>query len=173
MCFYIYFFFIIIKLLNFFLQCNELLVYLPDSKRTPQLEAALKDIVSKLLEVPITEINCSVMQTESLPLSNSQLQVALLSLSERLVGAASTYETIIQEVAADNDNWISNIGFNAVSNTLQNYAIDIRTDIAFTNLSQMFDTDQYSEKLALCLNVADSLSEQVKSTIHFFNESQN
>ena len=59
---------------------------------------------------------------------------------------------------------MSTIGRNAILSTPNNNAIDIRTEIAFTNMSQMFDTDKYSGKLALCLNLADIISEQVIRT---------
>ena len=85
-------------------------------------------------------------------------------MSERLSGASTTFEAIVQEIAANNENWMSTIGRNAILSTPNNNAIDIRTEIAFTNMSQMFDTDKYSGKLALCLNLADIISEQVIRT---------
>lgn len=141
---------------------------MPNFKKLPDLENAMKSIIINLLHATKSEVINAGHETLSLPLTNPQLQVALLTLSEIRSSITTINETTINEIAAHNDSWISNIGLKALFATSQKEAVDIETQLALTNMSELFETSNPVEKLALCLNVAAVLSEKVKFCTHYW-----
>lgn len=134
-----------------------------------ETEKALRGLLLKAIDAPTQEFQNLLSSCGLLSVNNEQLQVALLSLSERLGSAASTFDTIVQEITTKQDSWISNIGITAFLDTAKNHAIDVETQIALTSLSCMFDPNCYAEKLALCLNIAETISHKVNGNIFAIN----
>ena len=143
------------------MQKEDILLNLPDKKQWPKIEKGIKTIVRNLLMAPESLLTNPDDCFDSLPLTNHQLQMALLSLSERLGSAASTNQVIVHEIAQNRDSWASTVGFKAVLATAQQQAIDVETQIALINMSDVLATDSFIEKMALCHNVAEVLQEQV------------
>ncbi len=130
-----------------------------------ETEIALRGLLLKANDAPTQEFQNLLSSCGLLSVNNEQLQVALLSLSERLGSAASTFDTIVQEITTKQNSWISNIGITAFLDTAKNHAIDVETQIALTSLSCMFDPNCYAEKLSLCLNIAETVSHKVNGNI--------
>ena len=145
-------------------QENELLINLTPAK-TLETEKAVHELLLKVIEAPNHEFQNLLLSVRPLLVNNGQLQVALLTLSERLGSSASTFESIVQEITTNQEGWISNIGISAFLDIVKKQAINVETQIALTNLSCMFDPNSFAEKLALCLNVAEIISKQVNSNI--------
>ena len=136
------------------------MVNLPCS-RVPEVSKALRNIVQQILMTPEKEQNNSLPTMKCMDITNPQIQIALISFTERLGSAPLIYETIVNEIARKRDNWISDIGFQAIV-ALNGYkVIDTETVNTFTNTAELFETDNYTENLSLCLNIADILQEQV------------
>ena len=151
------------KMMGFlYCQTNELLVNLPDFESSPDLQHAFKNLVLKLLEVPSIEITNLGTEIKALPVNDVQLQIALLSISEQLTSAAMTQELIMNEITANRDNWISRVGVNAMTAVTQSQAIDVETEIALVDVCDIFEIDNYTSRLALYLNIAQTSSEQVR-----------
>ena len=137
------------------------MVNLPKIQQVSRIEKALKNVVQQILVAPESELNHLCTNIKPMYISNPQLQIALISLSERLGSAPTIYEALVNEIAGNSDNWISKIGFKAILASNSKEAIDIETVFAFTNMSELFETDNYTQNLSLCLNIADILQEQV------------
>jgi hypothetical protein len=124
-------------------------------------QVAVKNVVEKLIEclqVEGTNILESLKQMKT-DLS-LETQMALLAVSENYLGANEITQVFIQGVTSDKQNWMNDVGLQAIIKACQSNLITVKEVTSFDNLN-LFNTETIAEKIAKCLNIHDDLFEVV------------